>query len=1154
MNKKFSTLVAVLLAAGAWTTLDAKVIEVTTPEIGQSYVLGSAFSGNTVTNLVKATITPASSEAVAAFGNEWTLEDAGKEGTVPVFYLKNGVGNYLMEGGSAGLVQLGSTPAVDKASALKFKLEGNNILVAVNSATSYNTVGQYLIVDTDLKTGASATNIIVLANEAEESLTLAHASINQTVSLAEGVAFNKDVYYFIGADGTNVMKCDDKNGTVSAVAVGNLQVTNVDAALWKIERTDDNGTISYKFVNKANKDVVAKINGQTSFPILTTNEAKGVTLKISADQYVTNAFASGAVAAAATFGIYNATLSPVEGETLNALLRGGFNMTVKVTEKGKEELKDATAFGGKLVAVKDATGDAITSGATDFCIMSGEQFLVLNTKKANGDNGDGIFELVDEVGADHLAFFSVMQSAGYKSTSMVAELRVAKATGMAGAKKAIVHRINNDYYLTAKTTLAGGDVLPYISLSALNMADYKDFLGKFMNISFISDEAEAKAKPQNVIYKKNGVLATAHYTGASPAADYVDRSTVLLSSPETQWAVTAVAADGKFTLTNRESKVTISGISLYKTAVSNEYIVASATGVSELTDDLVKITFVENHTKFDGYKTATANELRNQVFHIGQYHNETGNVAAYWAENHQTNGTHQLGVIADAGQATKWTLRLDNKNKDGVSPTEELSNNIDTVFIVTPMATIQDGRLVQGDVDTKNIKLDTLAILPYQIQNKGNLEYVRYATGTNLDYYVCHEKGNVETSADRFALKMKPNGTYNIVTLTTAGTDKTSIKTLGDDKVFVGNSNQWGSLKKLNTYKPDDNSLMVVEPIDAPEYRKVAKDWGDIVKIYRDEYPTEVLFEKADVKSVVDKDTLSFLNVNNSVTGANPALFIDTAYVNRVDADGIKNTCYQYLLAVNVDKDNSYYCPYNPTHNTQEWRDEHNGGKPCADAMENAAVKGRFLINLIDTAYAYKQEHLHNNPYINMVEADENKAKLSFVEGIHANDTLYITRKGGEVVKLGMTDPAFNVAKFAFRYVDNKAGSFKIQTQYKEYSAADQKAFDESANNEGYLRWVNGTVVVTNQYTNGETFNMEENYNGNPTANESVTVSSISVVAGNGTVTIKGAAGKKVAISNVLGQTVANAVLSSDEATISAPAGVVIVAVEGEAAVKAIVK
>ena len=126
---------------------------------------------------------------------------------------------------------------------------------------------------------------------------------------------------------------------------------------------------------------------------------------------------------------------------------------------------------------------------------------------------------------------------------------------------------------------------------------------------------------------------------------------------------------------------------------------------------------------------------------------------------------------------------------------------------------------------------------------------------------------------------------------------------------------------------------------------------------------------------------------------------------------------------------------------------------------------------------------------------------------------------------------------------------------YKEYNAADKDAFDKSADNEGYLRWVNGTVVVTNQYTNGETFNMEENYEGNATANDATPeVSAISVATVKGAVIIKGAADKNVVITNVLGQTIANTVITSNEATISAPAGVVVVAVEGEAAVKAIVK
>ena len=75
-----------------------------------------------------------------------------------------------------------------------------------------------------------------------------------------------------------------------------------------------------------------------------------------------------------------------------------------------------------------------------------------------------------------------------------------------------------------------------------------------------------------------------------------------------------------------------------------------------------------------------------------------------------------------------------------------------------------------------------------------------------------------------------------------------------------------------------------------------------------------------------------------------------------------------------------------------------------------------------------------------------------------------------------------------------------------------------------------------------------------PTANEGVEVSEVTVIAGEGQVTIAGAQGKKVVISNILGQTVANTVITSDNAVIAAPQGVIVVAVEGEEAVKAIVK
>ena len=46
----------------------------------------------------------------------------------------------------------------------------------------------------------------------------------------------------------------------------------------------------------------------------------------------------------------------------------------------------------------------------------------------------------------------------------------------------------------------------------------------------------------------------------------------------------------------------------------------------------------------------------------------------------------------------------------------------------------------------------------------------------------------------------------------------------------------------------------------------------------------------------------------------------------------------------------------------------------------------------------------------------------------------------------------------------------------------------------------------------------------------------------------------KVVISNILGKVVAETILASDNATVAVPAGIIAVAVEGENAVKTIVK
>ena len=106
-----------------------------------------------------------------------------------------------------------------------------------------------------------------------------------------------------------------------------------------------------------------------------------------------------------------------------------------------------------------------------------------------------------------------------------------------------------------------------------------------------------------------------------------------------------------------------------------------------------------------------------------------------------------------------------------------------------------------------------------------------------------------------------------------------------------------------------------------------------------------------------------------------------------------------------------------------------------------------------------------------------------------------------------------------------------------------------------FLKVIYNVLVWTNRKDEAHMFNVAATEL-QPTSNDIVEegASAISVIANDGTVTLQGAAGKSVVISNILGKVVAETVLSSDNATIAVPAGIVAVAVDGEEAVKAIVK
>ena len=590
-------------------------------------------------------------------------------------------------------------------------------------------------------------------------------------------------------------------------------------------------------------------------------------------------------------------------------------------------------------------------------------------------------------------------------------------------------------------------------------------------------------------YQIEKVLGTA----SNGAAALLDKGAVQMDQPEGQWAA-SVDANGKLVLTNRESLAKYTDLSvLYGTDKDNVY---------KNGDKLYQIKVVEKHATTDGYEAWTNNQLRDEQYTLGFYSNVLG-AAAYMSENHENK--HLIGLEKDIKNATAWDVKAFDAKRTDAAQT-------DSVYVISNLYFWNKDKKGGADWD---IVSDTLKTVSYTFTNASNSEPVKY--NATEDAYICDPTADVK--GDRFAIKKMADGKYNLVAVATNDAEKDADKyyTLASNKLYGGFSVAQGNVNATGMYDKSENDLAVIEKTAAPEY--VKRNMSDTIRIFREGADASILFEKGE-----------FLGLENihEFTKMAPAMYVDTAYYNR----GTNNR-WQYLLGVEIDR--------------KVVNDD--CGVPSHAKFHADTTYGRFLVNLVDSAELYKKTHLHDNKYVNT----EGFAKLGFVKGFHTNDTLVIQREGvlvpakADSIYMGSKD--FNVAKFAFRIVDHETNAFKIETLYKKFSDGPAAKADKL----GYLKWMNGFVVVVNAIENGDTFNLEADHSA-PTANEGVSTSEVSVITKEGAVVINGAQGKKVVLTNVLGQTIASTILSSDTATISAPAGIVVVAVEGEAAVKAIVK
>ncbi|WP_368336904.1 DUF6383 domain-containing protein [Parabacteroides merdae] len=532
------------------------------------------------------------------------------------------------------------------------------------------------------------------------------------------------------------------------------------------------------------------------------------------------------------------------------------------------------------------------------------------------------------------------------------------------------------------------------------------------------------------------------------------------------------------------------------------------------------VTPVEFRKQEDSYLTIEDEDLRHEIYNLGIYSPVWGGVS-YFTENHG-KPSHIIGLDPNAlenGNVSEWKF---NETEKPVK--------VERTYLVW------DSTLVKNpDTGKKEMKGWTEDTIKFEIPSYTLTNQYDETLGWNE----AEKKYAAKEEPKAFVFK-KVGEYYNMVQL---GENTASLLT-SDVKVFGAHSAELGFLDQINVYNRTENDLIYISDPDLSyDYRHLTAD-EQFITFSELNIPTNKLSEEG--KFLISGDKCQDVDAIKMLA-------------HTVWEPNTESGLAQYLLALDTKEvmGDTTWCNASSSHKHATLKDSLN----CVHTtISRDSLFGRFLVCYVDSAKAFEDNSDYHRPGDANEYVNNGLFRLGFVEGVHIHG---VEKEDGKMVeknelviknpegRLSTADKNFNQAKFAFKYVEPVASvhedaPFVIETAF--FNSKDYKM-----NGTGFLRNINGVVVVTPEEEDATVFTLTPEEGGS-TANEGVEVSEVTVIAGEGNVTIAGAAGKKVVVSNILGQVVANTVITSDNATIAAPAGVVVVAVEGEEAVKAIVK
>ena len=605
-----------------------------------------------------------------------------------------------------------------------------------------------------------------------------------------------------------------------------------------------------------------------------------------------------------------------------------------------------------------------------------------------------------------------------------------------------------------------------------------------------------------------------------------------LDMPATQWVVTS---QGNIrTIKNREFASVLSPTApMYKSGDNFFYL-------NNDTLEFIPVGAAKTADKYLGYKYVSNDELKESVFTFNYLHEllmdqpintKFATDSVVWVDKNGESMTFSLERLAD--DTYGYT--------GGLKDVAELNRSVYYIKVTDASKLENNGRYLVYDESRKQYVVSN-----FSGKDIFSAAYINAEQKTPAPFFL---KENNEVEGGECY--------YTLVVANISSADGKSI-TVDDSnyakaKVSVDNNTLALVNGVIDDSKAEEvaNSAFAVIKDESPLYRRFnnaelgenENDAPNILKFYRvNSTNKEYLYEDANSK-YSEGLGINFLGVEGKGDDKNAAMYVDTAYVNR----GTRMPQYMLVLNPQIVKADTVWCNATSTHKHETLADS----LACPHTtITEGSVTGRYLINLQDSVDA------NTNIYQNKFQWNK-YTRLAFVEAKHVGDTLFILDEAGKTVnKIRLDNNKHKNVVFSFRYVNNNTEDFLIESETENQNGdfvknAELTAVSIAPNNGGWVKIQNGVPVIAHDITfkeaalQAEVFNTEVTEDA-PTANETIAAGNVVVAGTNGAVVVKGAEGKSVIVSTILGKVVANEVLTSDNAQITAPAGVVVVSVDGE--------